>query len=192
VIGHPGPLAVLLTTMVWATGAYTVYTYISPFLSAGTGLSSEHAGMLVTLVGVSAAVGVAIGGIANDRFGARRVHAITLPAMALAFAGLTAVSLAFGPHALAPIVPLLILWGMSAWGFFPAQQHRLMGVVGVHHAAVALSLNASFMYFGFALGAALGSLVIALASVQWIGAAGAACVALAALLSHRAWKRFSD
>ena len=76
---------------------------------------------------------------------------------------------------------------MSAWGFFPAQQHRVIDVVGVGHAAVGLSLNASFMYAGFALGAALGSIVISVVSVLWIGAAGAACVAAAAFLSHRIW-----
>ncbi len=42
--------------------------------------------------------------------------------MALAFAGLTATSLTFAPHALAAVVPLVILWGLSAWGFIAPQQ----------------------------------------------------------------------
>jgi predicted MFS family arabinose efflux permease len=185
IIRQPGALPVLATTAIWATGAYTVYTYVSPFLSASTGLSVEHAGVMITLVGVSAAVGVALGGVANDRFGMLKVIGVTLPVMACAFAGLSAVALAFAPKAIYGIAPLLVLWGMSAWGFFPSQQHRVIAVVGAAHAPVGLSLNASFMYAGFGLGAALGSTVISATSVLWIGAAGAVCVIAAAILSHR-------
>jgi predicted MFS family arabinose efflux permease len=189
VIRQPNALPVLLTTAVWATGAYTVYTYVSPFLSASTGLSPEHAGMMITLVGVAAALGVVLGGIAADRFGTRRVQAVTLPLMAGAFACLTLLAVLLAPNALPGTVPLLLVWGFSAWGFFPAQQHRVIAVVGTEHASVGLSLNASFMYAGFALGAALGSVVISIASVLWIGAAGAVCVVAAAALSHRTWLR---
>lgn len=192
IVRLPDALPVLLTTAIWATGAYTVYTYVSPFLSASTGLSPEHAGMMITLVGVAAVIGVALGGVANDHYGARRVQSVTLPLMACAFAGLTLIAVAITPTPLSGVVPLLILWGLSAWGFFPAQQHRVITVVGTAHAAVGLSLNASFMYAGFALGAALGSIVISAASVLWIGAAGSACVAAAALLSHRIWLRHAD
>ena len=189
IVRLPGALPVLLTTAIWATGAYTVYTYVALFLSVSAGLSTEHAGMMVTLVGVAAAMGVALGGLANDRYGTRTVQAITLPLMACAFGGLTILSLTFVPTPLFALVPFLILWGFSAWGFFPAQQHRVIAVVGDGHASVGMSLNASFMYAGFASGAALGSIVIAASSVHWIGAAGSICVIAAAVLSHRTWLR---
>ena len=188
VIAHPGAFPVLLTTTVWAVGAYTVYTYISPFLTATTGITTEQTGFVLTLLGAAAVGGVTLGGIGNDRYGARRTQALTLPLMAVAFVGLTVAGLMLAPHALAAIVPLVILWGLSAWGFFTPQQARLMGVVGAANAPVALSLNASFMYVGFSLGALLGSIVIGALSVAWIGAAGAVCVAAAALISHLGWR----
>jgi predicted MFS family arabinose efflux permease len=188
VIGHPGALMVLMVTTVWGIGAYTVYTYISPFLIGSTGITPEQAGFMLTLLGVSAVGGVTLGGIANDRYGARRAQQLTLPLMAVAFAGLTVASLTLAPHALPAMVPLVILWGLSAWGFFTPQQNRLIGVVGVGNAPVALSLNASFMYVGFSLGALLGSIVITSLSVAWIGAAGAVCVLAAAALSRIGWK----
>jgi predicted MFS family arabinose efflux permease len=187
VIAHPGALIVLMTTTVWAVGAYTVYTYISPFLIASTGIKAEHAGFVLTLLGASAVAGVTFGGIANDRYGARRIQALTLPLMAW----LTAASLAFAPHALVAILPLVMLWGLSTWGFFTPHQGRLIGVVGVANAPVALSLNASFMYGGFSLGALLGSIVISALSVQWIGAAGALCAVIAAGLSTIGWRQQS-
>ena len=187
VVAHPGAFIVLATTTVWAIGAYTVYTYISPFLTASTGITAEQSGLVLTLLGGSAVAGVTLGGIANDRYGARRVQALMLPLMAIAFAGLTIAALTLAPHALGAILPLVMLWGFSAWGFFTPQQNRLIGVVGAANAPVALSLNASFMYVGFSLGALLGSIVITSLSVAWIGAAGAICVSAAALLSSLGW-----
>jgi predicted MFS family arabinose efflux permease len=45
-----------------------------------------------------------------------------------------------------------------------------------------LSLNASFMFGGFALGAALGSLTIAHGSPEALGLVGATCIAMSLLL----------
>jgi predicted MFS family arabinose efflux permease len=111
-----------------------------------------------------------------------------LPASAATFAGLTLTALILAPHALPAILPLVALWGLSAWAFFPPQQARLVGVAGLAHTPVVLSLNASFMYLGFSLGAALGSVVITLTSVAWIGAAGAACLLGAMAASAFAWR----
>ena len=176
VVAIPGVFLTLVTTTLWAAGAYVVYTYISPFLASAAGLAPENTGLVLVLLGVCAIGGVTLGGHANDRFGTRRTQAVALPISAAVFAALTIAALASAPHALALMLPLIALWGLSAWGFFPPQQARLVGVAGLAHTPVVLSLNASFMYFGFSLGAALGWIVITLASVAWIGAAGAACM----------------
>ena len=185
----PGAFATLTTTTVWAMGAYTVYTYISPFLGVAAGLSAAHAGYILTLLGVAAMAGVALGGIANDRFGARRVQSFSLPFMAASFAALSVSAWLLAPHALFAIVPLVLCWGVSAWSFFPPQQTRLIGVAGIQNTPVILSLNASFMYLGFSLGATLGAMVISLLSVTWIGAAGSLCLVTAMALSRFAWAR---
>jgi predicted MFS family arabinose efflux permease len=80
-----------------------------------------------------------------------------------------------GRSALAPVAAAIVIWGLAAWGFFPAQQSRLMQLAGLKTAAIALSLNASFMYLGFSLGAALGSLVLMHAPVTALGLIGAVC-----------------
>lgn len=189
VIARPGAFPALLTTSLWALGAYEVYTYIVPFLGAAAGLGADQAGYLLTLLGLGAIGGVTVGGRATDRFGARRVQAVSLPVLALAFAGMTVAALLLAPHALIAIVPLVIVWGLSAWAFFPPQQTRLMAIAGAADTPVILSLNASFMYLGFSLGAAAGALVISLASVVWIGAVGAVCIVATTTVSHFAWRR---
>jgi hypothetical protein len=59
---------------------------------------------------------------------------------------------------------------------------RLIGVAGVNLASVVLSLNASFMFTGFALGAALGSVTIAHSSPAALGFVGAASIAAGLIL----------
>ena len=75
-----------------------------------------------------------------------------------------------------PILVAIVLWGLAAWAYFPAQQARLIGLAGVKLASVVLSLNASFMFGGFALGAVLGSVTIAHTSPAALGFVGAASI----------------
>ncbi|GAA0309077.1 MFS transporter [Sphingomonas oligophenolica] len=192
VIAAPGALPTLLTTTLWAVAAYTVYTYISPYLTAAAHLTPGMIGLVLMVYGVAALIGVTIGGAGVDRIGSRKVQVIALPVMAAAFTGLTVIGLLPGPMAIVAIIALIILWGVSAWGFFPAQQNRLIGVAGLANTPVILSLNASFMYLGFAAGAVLGSLVISMAGVAWIGVAGALSLLAAMAMSRFAWTRASS
>ncbi len=189
IIGMPSALPTLLTTTLWAVAAYTVYTYISPYLSTAAGLTESQIGFVLMLYGVSALIGVTLGGSGVDRFGSRKVQAVALPAMAAAFVSLTVIGLLPGAYATVAIGGAIVVWGISAWGFFPAQQNRLIGITGIASTPLILSLNASFMYLGFALGAMLGSLVISAMGVTWIGAAGTGSLMAAMAMSHFAWRR---
>jgi predicted MFS family arabinose efflux permease len=173
-------LLALLVTTIWATGAYTVYTYFAPYMAAATGISGPHLSGVLFTWGLAAATGLFIGGAVDDAFGARAVMVPAFILLALAFASLSA-SVAFlsQQQALAPVFVAIVVWGVSAWGFFPAQQARLIEVAGLKVAPIVLSLNASFMYLGFSLGAALGSFTLAQSSVVNIGWVGALCEILA-------------
>ncbi len=184
-----GVLWALLVTTLWATGAYTIYTYIAPYLMQVLGLQGDHVGYVLFLYGFAAFAGLLFGGAANDRFGALRVISAKLPLMALAL-----VTLSLWAHyltqanAILPVLISVVIWGFTAWGFFPAQQARLIGIVGIKVAPIILSFNASFMYLGFSLGAALGSLTLTHGGVSELGWVAALCVcgSLALfLLTHR-------
>jgi predicted MFS family arabinose efflux permease len=172
---RPAILLALLVTTLWATGAYTVYTYLALFLEAVTNIHGAHVGFVLFLWGVSAGIGVMLGGAMNDRVGPR---AVIIPG--LITGGLAFVVLSLTAHFVSPalaIIPVLIAvvaWGVSHWAFYPAQQVRLIGIAGLKVAPIALSLNASFMYLGFSIGAACGSLVLAysrVANLGWVAAA---------------------
>ena len=189
VIAAPSAFPTLLVTMLWAVAAYTVYTYIAPYLSAAAALTPGQIGAVLMVYGVSALIGVTLGGAGVDRFGSRSMQAIALPVMLSAFALLPFAGFLSSASSIFAIIPLIVIWGVSAWSFFPAQQSRLIGVVGLANTPLILSLNASFMYLGFSVGAALGSLVISLFGVIWIGAAGAISLAAAMATSRFAFRQ---
>jgi predicted MFS family arabinose efflux permease len=180
---RPAALLSLLVTTLWATGGYTVYTYIATFLATVTGLEGAHIGYVLFAWGAAAFVGLFLGGLANDRFGARRVIAVKLPLMAIALLSLSVAARYLTPaSALVPVVIAVIVWGVTAWGFFPAQQARLIGITGLKGAPIILSLNASFQYLGFSFGAALGSFTLSRGSIADVGWVGALCVAASCVL----------
>lgn len=167
-------MMVLLVTAFWAIGTYSVYTYIALFLSAAAGIDGEQIGLVLFLWGAAASAGLLVGGRANDRFGSNRVVSVALPAMAIALAALSVAAFSLTPAIARPVVLVAVgVWGFTAWAFFPAQQARLIGLVGPGGAPIILSLNASFQYASFSLGAVLGALVLAHAGpahLGWVGA----------------------
>jgi predicted MFS family arabinose efflux permease len=186
VIRQPGVLRTLLVTTLWATGAYTVYTYIATFLHATAGIEGAYLSAVLFVWGLSAAIGIFAGGTLTDRHGPEPVIVLGLALTALAFGGLS-VSAAFLSKAVAggPIMVAIVVWGLSGWAFFPAQQTRLIGVAGIRVAPIALSLNASFMFLGFSLGAAIGSATLTYAAPSALGWVGGLWLLLSLLLSVR-------
>lgn len=180
VMRRPDLLAVLATTTLWATGAYTVYTYLAVYLEAFAGLHGQAVGWMLFLWGVSAGAGVMLGGSASDRLGPYRVIVPALATGALSFVALSAIAHGVTiAMAIAPIGVAVVVWGVAHWAFYPAQQVRLMRLAGLKAAPVALSLNASFMYLGFSLGALAGSVTLVRFGAANLGYVGAAFVALA-------------
>jgi predicted MFS family arabinose efflux permease len=175
-VQNPRLARALAVTTLWATGTYAVYTYIAPLLERVTTLHGSQIGLALFTWGVAAGVGLFVSGQATDRLGTKWVQRASLTGLALALSSLAVVANVFPPRiAVLPMLAAVALWGITGWAFFPAQQTRLIEIVGVPSAPVALSLNASFMYFGFSLGAALGGFSLLHLGPRHLGFVGAAC-----------------
>jgi predicted MFS family arabinose efflux permease len=174
VIQQKPVLVALFVTTIWATGAYTVYSYLALYLTGVVGIESSHVGLVLFIWGCAAVAGLFSGGAISDRLGTRAVMIPAFVLLALAFASLSIMpSFAAGKTLLASALVAIVVWGVAGWGFFPAQQARLLQIAGVKVASIVLSLNASFMYLGFSLGAALGSFTLihgSAASLGWVAA----------------------
>ena len=187
---QPAVLLALLSTMLWATGAYAVYTYLAPFLARAAGIAGSSVSIVLFMWGIAAVIGLRLGGRLSDRFGHLPVIVTSLSLLVFAFLSLSTSAVLLPPAAAcAPILLAIALWGVSAWSFFPAQQAWLIGIAGAKVAPVALSLNASFQFLGFSTGAALGSLTLANASALALGWVGASCVVAALSLVFVASQR---
>lgn len=190
VIKEPNVLAGLIVTTIWATGLYTAYTYLAVFLTSATTIQGSQISLVLFAWGVAAAAGVYVGGRATDKLGAVSVLMPALLLLTAAFASLSAISAMLGRSvAVLPVLVTVIVWGISSWAFYPAQQANLIHLAGVRVASVALSLNASFLYIGFSMGAALGAFTLAHASPGDLGWVAALCEVAALLLVLASRKR---
>jgi predicted MFS family arabinose efflux permease len=140
----PAVAGTLAVTFLAMTASNSTYTYLAVLLTGPVGL----------YIGVFGAAGVAgtwWGGIAVDRHGSGRVAAAAVVVLGTGLATLAHVT------AMAGTLAVVVAWGIAAWGFVAAQQHR---VTGMGPAPLLLALNSSAIHFGFATGALLGGLVV--------------------------------
>jgi DHA1 family inner membrane transport protein len=185
VIARPGMVPTLLTTLLPLTGGFAVFTYIAPVATRLIGLNSGLLPVILLAFGIGAAIGNYAGGQLADRFGATHPDAGSTLLTAAAVASMSLVPLLPASLTEGAFVVLMLVWGIVAWSLPPAQASRVMKLAP-DAAALALSLNASALYLGVALGSVVGGLVLTyatLADLGWIAAlfpaAGFAIVALA-------------
>jgi predicted MFS family arabinose efflux permease len=175
VLRQPKVATALFVTTIWAVGTQTVYTFVSPFLTSATSLRGGQVGYALFVWGVSAGVGLMLGGLSTDKFGVRPVLRTTLAVLGVALASLSVLAHRIPSNlALGPVLLTMVVWGVSAWAFYPAQQARLIDTAGLRLTPIILSLNASFMYLGFSFGAALGAVALVKLGAANIGFVGAA------------------
>jgi predicted MFS family arabinose efflux permease len=172
VAGRAEILTAMLVTFLWATAAFSIYTYITP-LAARTGGGASFVMVLLLAFGLAAAAGNALGGWLSDRSGPVPTLVTALAVLTVADLACTAAAL-LGPSTAAQTIlaVAMVSWGVAGWAFHPAQSARLVSLAP-DAAVVALSLNASAMYLGSAAGAALGALTLSIGSVSdlgWVGA----------------------
>jgi predicted MFS family arabinose efflux permease len=179
VLKLPRIQATLGVTVLWATGAFTVYTFIAPLVARAAGWGPESLPPVMLSWGIAASLGSVGGGWAIDRFGARRVATVGIVLAGAAMAALS--ELVTMPAA---SLAMLLLWALAGWAVNPAQQTRLIAAEPAV-AQISLSFHASSLYLGSALGSLLGSVVVGLDRVTQLGWAGGACefAALALLLA---------
>jgi predicted MFS family arabinose efflux permease len=174
-------LHALSITAFWAVGGFTVFTYLAIPLR-GLGLSPTEIGLALLIFGVAAAIGNMLGGSLADRIGPVPTATLGLVTMMTALA-LQSIALKFAaPEFARPIfLCLIFFWGIGGWTFYPGQAANLVQIER-HAPMIALSLNASAMYLGFAVGGALGGIVLTTLSPDDLGWVGGSSVAAALML----------
>jgi predicted MFS family arabinose efflux permease len=168
---HGGVLYALAITAFWAIGAFTVFTYLSVPLH-GLGFSPSEVSFALLVFGAAAAIGNMLGGTLADRIGPVPTATFGLAIMALALTLFSVVLKFASPeHARYAVLLILFCWGIAGWAFYTAQTANIMRI-DPQASMIAVSLNASAMYFGFAIGGAAGGIVLSVwgpSDLGWVG-----------------------
>ncbi|MEO0496070.1 MAG: MFS transporter [Pseudomonadota bacterium] len=177
-VNGPVMLAVAFTAT-YLAAIYAVYTYFTPILSTRANFGPAQISLALLAFGLGAVVGNIAGGRMASRFGAMP----TLILLAAAQVGWLAV-FSFLPGSTLGIIIFVFAWSAMGWSFVAGQQARLIGLLP-EAPTVVLALNAAAIYVGTALGAFVGSLVIAGFGLGGLGVAAAigALLALANLIA---------
>lgn len=167
-------------------GSVMLLTYLVPYIQ---GLLSEGAdvrGLVFSVLGVAGTIGVFAGGWATDKLGADRTIRLGLGVFIVVMFALAALWLV-RPVSLLVFIPIVAIWGATAYLSAPAVQARLHQVAG-DLTPQALALNTSFGYLGIALGGALGGVLVSRVAAGWLPVATAITSALALVLITLAFR----
>ncbi|MBM2709880.1 MFS transporter [Mesorhizobium caraganae] len=157
---RPGVMPILLTTTLALIGAFAVFAYVAPLAIEGGGLSPIALPGMLLAFGVGAVIGNIAGGQAADRFGATRTVGWSLALSAAMLVMLSVVPTFLPQHIAGPVLmAMMVPWGIVGWAFPPAQASRIIKLAP-DAAPIVLSLNASALYLGVALGAVVGGAVL--------------------------------
>ncbi|MFZ2649146.1 MAG: MFS transporter [Burkholderiaceae bacterium] len=156
----------LALTMFYFIAIFIVFAYIGPVLLALNEMTNAQLSAALMGFGLAGVAGTLLGGWANDRFGAQATLTLQLTALAVMMA---LVPLTRGHPALT--VAAFVVWGVAGFGMMMPQQSRL-ALLAPQAAPLLMSLNTSMLYFGTALGAAIGGAVsasVGVANLAWAG-----------------------
>lgn len=154
VFAVPGVSPALLTILLYMTGPFAAFVYLGP-ITDNLGIEANLLPLVMLAFGIGAAIGNALGGQLSDRIGAQPTVIAASIASTIMLALLSTLGLVPAAIILPVYLAFMVVWGVVAWTFLPAQVSRLVAMAP-NSAPLTLSLNASFLYLGTAGGAIVG------------------------------------
>ncbi|MGZ0039908.1 MFS transporter [Paenibacillus ottowii] len=186
ILRNPTILTALVITLFYVGGYSTLFTYITPFLQATSSLSMTEISGVLFLAGICSFVGSRVGGQLADAKGSK----FTI-CLGLMLQGATLLLFALAGVNLWVLIMVLMIFMLATWSISPAQQLYLV-TLAPRNPDIALSVNTSFIQFGFALGSGLGGLVISRTSVLYLNWLGFAAVSIALILAILLFNKMSS
>ncbi len=157
-LGQREVLLTLSLTLLYFCGIFMVSAYMGPILMALHPLTPTQLSATLMVLGLGGVAGTLLGGWASDLFSPRRALRWLILVL---LACMATVPLTAG-HPLWTAA-LFGLWAVCGFGMMTPQQSRL-AEQGQGQTPMLMSVNASMVYIGTAVGAALGG-----AAIPWVG-----------------------
>lgn len=183
VLGTPRLRWILLATMAWCTGHFTILGYITAALRESVQASPAVQAALMALMGVCGVAGNVVLSRAVARMGADRGARASLTVVWCGLLAWTA-ALALVPTLWAVALAITV-WGLGNFAFTSSQQARLAQSAPAL-ASASIALNSSSLYAGQAMGAALGASLVVTLGYEGLGPVALFIMAMALACSWRA------
>lgn len=166
-----------IITFLFATGYYTTYSYIEPFLQRVAGFPSTLVTITLMLFGVAGLSGSYLFSRYYDDHRFAFVQAVLF-----GFAG--ALGLLY-PASINMYMIILVcaIWGIAAMAFQTSFQAEIIGCVSTATSSVAMAIFSAIFNLGIGSGTWLGGVVYTNTSLNFIGFVGAMIVLVAAFIS---------
>ncbi len=180
VLRTPALLLLIGTSLIFASGHHSVFSYIAPIIAA---IQPDDPALLSSLLltyGVAAVLSNVLAVVLMNRLGLESMVRIwgLIPLAVLLLWPLLSQNLT-------TLYLLIFFWGVGAAGFNGLQQARLASVApGL--AAASIALNSSAFYLGQSSGTLLGGALWDVVNAQYLPWLGVALIGLAMLLSRQA------
>lgn len=166
-----------IITFLFATGYYTTYSYIEPFLQRVAGFPSTLVTITLMLFGVAGLSGSYLFSRYYDDHRFAFVQAVLF-----GFAG--ALGLLY-PASINMYMIILVcaIWGIAAMAFQTSFQAEIIGCVSTAASSVAMAIFSAIFNLGIGSGTWLGGVIYTNTSLNFIGFVGAIIVLVAAFIS---------
>ncbi|MFD2796200.1 MFS transporter [Promicromonospora vindobonensis] len=173
--GGMGPLlAVTALVALVLVGHYGAYTYITRLTEPPADALPGGMSTLLLVFGLASAAGVVLAGRLGDRSGPALVVSVTATALTVLGLGVVGVHPAVG-------IAVVVAWGVVSGGMPPFAQTLILRLAGPERRSFAGALIPVLFNGGIAVGAGLGSLVVAGSGVTAVPPLAAAVVGVAAV-----------
>ena len=161
-------VTIYAVTVLFATGYYTGYSYIEPFLQQVASMDPNVITVVLTAFGFAGLIGSYV----FSRLAGRG----RLPFLAFAVGGVAASLLLMvaSTVSVATVLAVCALWGVCATAYGVAFQTEVMKVTDANTSSVAMSIFSGLFNFGIGAGSALGGAVVTHLSIANIGYVGGA------------------
>ena len=177
---HPALVTILLVTVASASGQFTTFAYIAPFVATMVDPSPATLSLALLLFGTA---GIAGNVWATRRIAVRGASSNVMISLVSMCAAMMVLAL-FGSW-IGALVAGSIAWGAGIFANNSSQQARLV-MASPELSGASVALNTSMIYLGQAIGTTLGGTVVTHAGYSWLPACGALVLLLAIALSWRA------
>ncbi len=180
---HPALIAILLVTVAYSSGQFTVFAFIAPYVHEQIGGDASMLTLVLLIVGLA--------GVTGNIWASRRIAshgAASNLRIALSFMLAGMIAITFTQGVALAFFAACFIWGLGTFSSNSSQQARL-ATAAPALAGASISLNTTMIYSGQAIGTSIGALTSAQVGIHWLGLVGAAIVALSLVLSIRAEKQ---